>query len=99
MTEPNNTTTNLTISNNYDDLPEGLAIRLLRQHSDGTWNDVTFGPSPLPIDSSLPNQFAVGPAVVNNAVIETPFRAHYVSIGKTSAGYVEAKAVIEVMYK
>lgn len=99
MTDPSNTTTNLTISNNYGDRPEGLAIRLLRQHSDGTWNDVTFGPSPLTIDSSLPHQFAVGPATVNNAVIEIPFRAHYVGIWKTTAGYVEAKAVIEVMYK
>lgn len=99
LTDPTNITTNLTISNIYGDRPKGLAIRLLRQDSDNTWKDVTFGPSPLTIDGSLPNQFAVGPAPITNAVIEIPFRAHYVRTGNLSAGYTDAKAVIEVMYK
>ena len=99
MTDPSNITKNLTLSNLTGAPPGGLAIRLLRQDSGGVWNDVTFGPSPVTIDSSQPNQFAVGPAAVTNATIEIPFRAHYVRTGKMSAGDVDAKAVIEVMYK
>ena len=60
---------------------------------------MTFGPSPTTVDSSLPNQFSVGPALTNDSIIEIPFRAHYVRTGEVTTGYVEAKAVIEVMYK